>query len=212
MSAGGGDSEDPERDMLRRYEQMVQTQVDTLNGIDDKAAYTARLIALLIGIFFTGTSILITADQLALSTETGSALLTAALALIALVVSMTYAIFTYLSSRFEYGPSPAAGLTLAEKDIPADRYKTMMLRTYSEILTANYAVVLSNIERFEVSLAGLMVGILFLSATGVLLVLPGGLVVDGFVVLVSAAVSYRVAKYILEQEYIALDRQPVAND
>lgn len=32
---------DPEEDLLRRYEKMVQTQISTLNEIDDKAAYVA---------------------------------------------------------------------------------------------------------------------------------------------------------------------------
>jgi hypothetical protein len=41
---------DPKTDLLRRYEQMIQTQISTLNEIDDRAIRVSRLITLLIGI------------------------------------------------------------------------------------------------------------------------------------------------------------------
>ena len=192
--------------MLRRYESMVRIQVETLDGIDDKAAYTARLVALLVGVVLTGVSIVISSDILALSTETGAAFLTIALAVVAFTTSMIFAIFTYLSSRFEYGPSPDAGRTLAKKNISEDRYKEMMLRTYADVLESNYSVVVDNNERFETSLTALLVGILFLFATGVLLALPGGVLADALILLVFAGLSIRISLFILDQEYITLDR------
>lgn len=50
---------DVEFDLLKRYEQMINTQINTLNGIDDKAASIARLVTILVGLLLSGASLIV---------------------------------------------------------------------------------------------------------------------------------------------------------
>lgn len=43
-------------DALDRYERMIDVQIQTLNGIDNKAEYLTRYLAILIALLFTGAS------------------------------------------------------------------------------------------------------------------------------------------------------------
>lgn len=113
---------DPEEDLLARYETMVQTQVETLDGIDDKAAYTARLVGILAGFVISGVSIVVGTHGSEVSVETGAVFLMLALSVICLFVSLAYAFITYLSGRFEYGPGATLGTFMADYQVDVQNF------------------------------------------------------------------------------------------
>lgn len=198
---------DPEEDLLRRYEQMVQTQVGTLNGIDDKAAYVAKLVGIVLGLLVSIVSLVVGTETIEISLDTGFTLLMVALAISAFFISMAYAIITYLSSKFQYGPTSDLGEVMADYHVHEQDYRDMMLRGYSGAIKANRRVVINNSKRFERCLTSLLLGILFFFSAGVLLVLPGGLYIDAFLSLVILGIAFYLARYILKEEYLTLERK-----
>ena len=162
---------DPEEDLLRRYEQMIQTQVSTLEGIDDKAAYVARLVGVLAGLVVSGSSVAVGTETVTLSRETGLVFVMLGAAVVAFLISLVFAIITYLSSKFEYGPSAEMGEFMANYRVREQQYKDVLLRGYSDAIKQNRRVVVANARRFERCLAAFLAGLLFLFAAGVVLVL-----------------------------------------
>lgn len=198
---------DPELDLLERYEAMVETQVETLNGIDDKAAYIARLVGILAGLVTSAASILVGTQGVQFTTQTRAVFLMLALAVVSFFVSLIYAIITYLSSRFEYGPKATLGEFMADYQIGVQTYKEMMLRGYSEAIQANRQVVVTNAKRFERCLASFLNGVLFLFGSGALIVLPPSWLVDSVVVIGFSISSLIITRYILAEEYLTLERE-----
>lgn len=201
------DEFDPELDLLQRYEQMVQTQVETLNGIDDKAAYVARLVSVLTGLVLSAVSIIVSTGNIELTIETSAVFLLLGAAVSAFFVSLVYAIITYLSSKFKYGPTSGLGEFMADYRVEDQNYKDMMLRGYSEAIRANRRVVVTNSKRFEKCLASLLAGVLFLFGAGITIVLPEHALLEGIVVIVFVLVAGLLVRYIVREEYLTLERQ-----
>lgn len=206
------DDFDSEIDLLHRYEQMIQTQVETLNGIDDKAAYAARLVGILAGLVLTTVSLIATTEGFSIGVSNGGALVLAALAIIALFVSLVYAIITYLSSKFEYGPSAGIGDYMSQAQVPEQEYKDVLLRGYSKAIRANRRVVVTNARRFERCLASFASGLLFFFGVGVVLVLPDESWIDIVVVFSFVTIVLVFSRYIIREEYLTLDRQLPTDD
>lgn len=131
------DEFDVEIDLLQRYEQMVQTQIDTLNGIDDKAASVARLVTILVGLLLSAASILVGRTQPPVAYNRRLLFLFLGVAVLALVVSLTFAIITYLSSRFEYGPKTDIGDYLVDHKVEKQQYIDVLLTGYGETIRNN---------------------------------------------------------------------------
>ena len=219
-SSGGGDESshpspsefDTEEDLLRRYESMVQTQISTLNGIDDKAAYIARLVGVLAGLVLSAASIAVGTDQITLSTQNTPVFVTLAAAVGAFLVSFIYAIITYLSSKFEYGPTAGMGEYMAGYKVDEQQYKDVLLRGYSDAIRKNRDVVVTNAQRFEKCLASFLAGLLFLSAAGVVLVLEESICVEIAVIIAFTAVIVKAVLYITREEYLTLDRRSMGDE
>lgn len=205
MSGKGGDDFDPERDLLRRYEDMIETQIETINGIDDKAAYTARLIGILGGLILTAISFAVTSDSVEVSEATAAAIFLSGLGILTLFMSLIFAIMTYLSSKFVYGPPTGLGRYLADYKVDPQEYRNAMLRGYSKGIDANREVVDDNSRRFKRSLASLMSALILLFGSGSLFVLPSILVLDVAIVILIIAVAAIVGRYILREDYLTLE-------
>lgn len=200
------DDIDQEIDLLQRYESILQTQVETINGIDDKAIQTARLIGVLGGLVMTGTSLAVSTGVLEVSTETAIGIIALGAGSVALFVSLVFAIITYLSTRFEYGPTSQLGYEMAQYQIKEQDYRDMMLRGYSTAIQKNRKVVDANSDRFKHCLASLSVAIIFLFAAGPALLSPlysVDLVICGLAIVLAAVVGY----YILQEHYITIERE-----
>jgi hypothetical protein len=201
------DDFDPELDLLERYERMTRTQIETLNGIDDKAARIARLVALLAGLILTSVSVVARTEGFRVDLTGGASLLFAGFAVSSLFVSLVYAIITYLSSEFEYGPTADIGRYMSKYRVPDQEYKDVLLRGYSSAIEDNRRVVVANARRFQRCLASFASGLLFFFGVGVLLVAPNDLYVQIPISLVFLGLVFALAHYILREEYLTLDRQ-----
>lgn len=197
---------DPELDLLRRYEAMVQTQVETLNGIDDKASSVARLVGVLSGLLLSAVSISVGVEGVSLTSETGTAFVALGVAILAFFVSLLFAIITYLSSKFTYGPTADLGDYMAGYRVDSGTYREMLLRGYSEAIRDNRRVVVNNARRFERCLASLLVGVLYLFAAGTVLVSTWNFAVEAGLFLGFSVLAVRLAAYILREEYLTLER------
>ena len=151
------DQFDPELDLLNRYDQMIATQIEIINGIDDKAAFTGRLIGLLGGLILTAISVVAGTDTIESSVPTAASLVLLAIGVLALFVSLVLAIITYLSSKFAYGPTAGLGKFMAEHQVDPQQYRDALLDGYSEAIVDNRRVVQRNARRFKYCLTALLV-------------------------------------------------------
>lgn len=203
---------DPELDLLRRYEKVIETQVNTLNGIDDKAAFVARLVGILASLLVTVASYVVSTGGIEFSNRFIIVFLIFGLSISAFFLCVTFSIITYLSSRFEYGPSRKFGPFLANYKVREQQYKDVLLRGYSKAIENNKKVVLVNARRFQRSLAFFLVGLIFLFGGGLLVILNGPMYVDvaGLVILILT--TKRAYVYIVEEEFLTLDREELLDD
>lgn len=200
---------DPELDLIDRYDEMVQTQVSTLESLDDKAAKTLRIIALLLGILFSGLSLLVAAPPggNSIPDPTPLHIAVTGIGIICLFVSITFASVTFLSSVFRYGPSVALGSVMSKNEVERQDYIDRLLSGYSEAVGENRRVVKANAKRFRRSLTSLLCG-LVLVAEGVTLTafqLTGGDTV--LIVFLTVLGLFALIDYLERKEYLTLDRK-----
>lgn len=197
---------DPETDAIDRFERMVETQIDTLEGIDDKAAHVTRFVALLLGVVFTGLSLVPRLGSGA--AEIGAvAVVTIAVGVGGFLGSLGFAVVTFLSSAFEYGPDESICDYMAEYHVPANRYKSVLLQSYSGAVRRNRMVVRTNARRFRNSLTSLLVGAVAFALGGAFLVLDVEPVVAVAVLLATVLATGRLFTFVLAEEYLTLDYQ-----
>lgn len=183
---------------------MVDIQVQTLNEIDEKAAKTARLIAVLLGLTLTGASLVPQLTPLSFDTSSGVLVASLGIGLGSLLLSLGFAVVTYLSSRFLYGPTEYLGWFLSEYSVPRPAYRHQLLGGYHTAIQANKYVVRVNSRRFRNSLTALLVGLLYLSLGTVHAVLDPQPVVAYASLAASTAAAVLVAVYLVREEYLAI--------
>jgi hypothetical protein len=206
MSGAEQEQFDPEVDLLQRYEQMIQTQIETLNEIDNRALKLSRLIGALVAIGVSAAS-LIASRGVSIQTNSLLLLLYSAVGLVSMLVSLVFAAITYLSSAFEYGPSHELGTAMSKNNILKQDYKNKLLSGYSRAIKNNKQVVITNARRFQRSLAWFLVGTIFIATGVVVLIGTPSLIVSvaaGVVTPSSAGVLYH---YVTEEEYLTIERQ-----
>jgi len=199
------DQFDPELDLLNRYEQMIATQIEIINGIDDKAAFTGRLIGLLGGLILTAISVVAGTDTIESSGPTAALLALLAIGVLALFVSLVLAIITYLSSKFAYGPTAGLGKFMAEHQVDPQQYRDALLDGYSEAIVDNRRVVQRNARRFKYCLTALLVAVLYLFSAGTLSVISAGREMDTVVGLFVTVVAVVLSWYVLTEGYLTLE-------
>ena len=197
---------DPERDLLERYDEMVLIQIETIDGIDEKAASVSRLVGLLGGLVLTAVSVAATVELVALSETTAVAFSMLGAGIVALFVSLVFAIITYLSSKFRYGPTADLGEFVADHPVDRHEYREFLLRTYSSALRENKRVVDTNATRFKWCLASLLAGLIFLFAAGILFVIPTTFKYEIIFLLIITGKTVVLTTYIAREEYLTLDR------
>lgn len=196
---------DPKTDLLRQYEQMVQTQIATLNEIDDRALRVSRLITLLVGI---GVSLASLAVGSGLSVPSGTlSFVWATLASLAFLSSLLQAAVTYLSSSFEYGPSSRLGEIISEGRVLESEYKQFLLKGYSSAIRKNHEVVVRNARRFQRSLGLLFVGVVFTTTAGVVVVFDSNPAVTAISIVFVPVISYSAYWYVTQEKYLTIERK-----
>lgn len=194
---------DPEEDLLDRYDRMVQTQIELLNGIDEKAATTMRLVTIITGLLLAGTAVIAELDRAALLTASTVGLAWVTVGLGFLLLSLSLALFTYVSSHVLHGPREQLGEILAGHTVSEDDYRTHLLRGYSRALKYNGRIVRQNSRRFGYCLQGLLYGMFSVSVGLILLftTLPG--ILEGLVSLVMVSVGGYAGWRVADENYLA---------
>lgn len=198
---------DPPADLLDRYDDMVATQVETINEIDEKAATTMRVIAILLGVILSGLTILVNARIITEILQSPLALAWFITGLFFLLFALGWAIYTYLSSRFLYGPGINWGPVLAEDRVPPENYADTLLIGYSQALDTNREVVDVNSRRFRNSLIALLHGMTATSTAFGLFLLP---VPQGWALTLSfgiALAGFWVTTYLIGEEHLVVERE-----
>jgi hypothetical protein len=198
---------DAEVDAIDRCERMVEKQVRTIESIGDEAAAVARLVGLLFGLVLTGLSVATNADGIGLGTVSVPLLLLAALGSGGLFLSVLFAVFTYLSSAFDTGPSRQLGTALVSHDVADSEYKAVVLWSYQDALASNQQVIAVNAQRFQLALVSLLCGLLYVSMAVVQFLSGVGSRVAYVLVACVTTLAAVVARHIIRGEYLTLERE-----
>lgn len=194
-------------DASDRLERVIERQLSTIDGIDDKAAHVTRLIGILIGLVFGVLSLAINVDPGSLPRADLPVKLAFILGMTGLLAAMGAAIITYLSSKFRSGLHFDVGYFLSEPDAETtfDSHLRRVLGTYAEIIEANELVITANSSRFRLTLLLLLVGVLFLSVTGAMYLSQLNGWISWTMLLVAIGLGIVATWYFLTGRYLTLD-------
>lgn len=201
------DEDDPYIDAANRLERTLDTQIQAIRDIDSRAGYITRLIAILLGVVVSAGSIAATlaVDNGSVPTFSPVTSLMTVIAAVALLGTMMSAIITYLNSH------PVAGLEYRTAELlsnPAyetdmDTHVRRVLGVYAHALRVNAEVIHANSVRFRRVLTLLLVGLIYGTATALLLLLgSGSLVLEGLAFLVVTGLTTVFVWYISTGRYL----------
>lgn len=193
-------------DSLDRYERTIDAQLDLITAIDEKAANVVRYTTLLVGAIFTALSVVSRSSVLSLHEIRVLPRLTFYVGVVALVVAISVAIVTYVSSVREYGPDPSYGYAVAEGLVETPQYEDVLLTGYADAVRDNGTVIDTNARRFRWALIALLVGIVYSVLSGVLVTLEQTISVKVSLIAVTTMGVASVAYRIYEEGFLVLQR------
>lgn len=198
-------------DAVNRLERVIDTQIDTVDDLDQKAAYVTRFVGVVLGLVLTAVSLAFRLGDGALTTSV-PAILAVAAGVVGLVAAIAGAIVTYLSSKVVVGLHPRAAKTIADGEYGYGEYNALLLRSYADAVERNRQVLAANARRFRSTLVALLAGITYLSIAVLLFVLaPTG--VWGWGVLLAGTLALAiVAWYLLTGRYLRLEVDDSSNE
>lgn len=176
-------------DSLSRYERILDVQINLLGDVDSKAEHLTRFAGLLIGVLLTGLSVIGKLDNVGLSIFSTEAQVFFIIGIGSLLISLFFAIFTYLNSSFMYGPSAKTGRYIANTDVDEDEYTSLILGAYADAIEKNHPVLEENFRRFRNALLGLVESLVFFSGTIVLIVANGNQNIEYAAIIVIVCVA-----------------------
>jgi len=192
------------RDSADRLERALDVQDRIISDIDDKAEHVTRLLGIVLGLVFSVLSVIARTDLVDARNPLWTTRSAFALGIGALLLSMTAAIITYLSSKYKIGLGPAVGDLFSSPGFQSTEAEHLQLvnGAYGHDLRVNHEVIEVNSRRFRWTLFLLLVGIIYLSVAGTIYV--GGLEDPMAVGLLSTTTLTAVvlAWYILRGKYL----------
>lgn len=196
-------------DATNRLERAMDTQIQILEGIDNKAEHVTRLVALLIGIIFSVISLVTQFSQTPFSPPRATILFAFGIGVGSLLVSMGTAIITYLSSQYKIGLHGDVGEILSDESYATDMPEHIrnVLGTYSFVIGQNRRVIQSNVFWFRITLVFLLYGVLFVSISGFLYVGDISYPTALYLVTGGLILSLVVGWYILTARFLPLQDQ-----
>lgn len=190
---------------------MLDIQVSTLDGIDDKAARLISFVGVLLGVIATAARIVPRMANGGSNFIDGGSIAGAIALLIGvfgLLLSLVYATIAYLSTEFDYGLDANIADALAREDeVREQTYRTVVLRAYADSIRENKPVIDTNARRFRYALAAL-VGALFalmFSVAYYLVPLPD--TVELLLLFFGAIVVGSLCLYIRDEAYLSTDEE-----
>ncbi len=203
----GTADQSPQIDLLDRYEQMVQTQVETVNEIDDKAATTMRVVAVLLGILLSLLTFVTGDYSIEMSMTTVLPVIWVASGVATLLLSLALCLYTYLSSRMLFGPKAVFGDVLAENRVSWADYESKLLKGYATAITTNREVIRTNSRRFRNTLLTLVYGLVGVSVGLGLFIIDLPIYVDALVSVGVVLATGVFTVYILEERYMVIPHE-----
>lgn len=208
-------------DAANRLERHLDEQLTSIQRIDDKAEHITRLLGVLLGLVFTALSVV---SQFSPQTATGSqpvvslqsvtvpTELAFLLGVVFLLVSLFGSVITYLSSVVRRGLHPNVGHLLSRDDYETntDEHVRRVLGTYGYNIQENHEVVMTNARRLRMTLLFLLLGMSYLSASGIMFldVLPAGN--RWHLLIVTSLLAVALAWYVLTGKFLTLN--PLTSD
>ncbi|TKX73114.1 hypothetical protein EXE46_14780 [Halorubrum sp. GN11_10-6_MGM] len=187
---------------------MVETQIDTVNEIDDKAATTMRVLALIVGallsifIFFGGEQ-----SSIAFSSTTLIPILWVGIGIVGLLASFAFCIHTYLSSRMLFGPKAVLGEVLSSHRVGSEDYQNVLLRGFATAIDTNKEVIRVNSRRFKRALLAFWIGVVGLGSGFGFLVFELAMSVDVLLSVPVVVVIGYYANYIIREKYMIVPHE-----
>ena len=191
-------------DAVDRLERVIDTQIDTVDDFDQKAAYVTRFVGVVLGLVLTAVSL---ASRFGGGDPATQLPAVAAVAggVVGLVAAVAGAIVTYLSSRVVVGLHPHAARAIAGGEYGDDEYNTLLLRAYADAVERNRRVLRTNAGRFRRTLVALLVGIAYLAMAALLFVLAPSGGWEWAILIVGTVAIGVVAWYLLTGRYLRLE-------
>jgi hypothetical protein len=211
-------------DAANRLERHLDEQLTSIQRIDDKAEHITRLLGVLLGLVFTALSVVsqfspqpvtegsnpvVPLHSVTVPTE--SAFL---MGVVFLLISLFGSVITYLSSVVRRGLHPNVGHLLSRDDYETttEEHVRRVLGTYGYNIEENHEVVMTNARRLRVTLLFLMLGISYLSASGIMFldILPVG---NRWQLLaVTSVLAVLLAWYVLTGKFLTLNPLTSTNE
>lgn len=195
-------------DAANRLETSMDRQLSIINGIDDKAEHVTRLVAILLGLIFTIVSLAFRTGQITATTYSTPLTLSFMLGIFFLLLTMAFAIITYLSSTYRIGLHPNVGTYLSNSTITISysQHIQRVLGSYGTMIQQNRAVIETNSNRFRLTLTFLLTGTIYLSTTGTIYVGSFGFGWQLMSLLIGTLFAMVAGWYILTGQYLILER------
>lgn len=193
---------DPEEDLLDRYDRMVQTQLEILNGIDEKAATTMRLVSILLGLLLAGAAVVVDLNSAVSRTRNPVAGLWIGIGMLWFLVSLTIALLTYVSSRVLHGPREELGEILTEYTVTETDYSTHLLLGYTRAIRYNRAIIRRNSRWFRHSLQALLFAMLSVSIGVVFVLVSVPLVIAALLSGLVISIAAYVGLVVFDETYL----------
>jgi hypothetical protein len=202
-------SPNPYLDAANRLERVIDIQIETLNGIDDKAEHVTRLIGTVLTLALAVLTLIARFNgEEGIEPIPITVSLPFAAGVILLLAAMAAAILTYVKSRFQIGiGAKSAQVLLGRKRIESDRHLTGLIAIYSTIIPYNKRVVEANATRFVWSLYLLLVGIINLAVAALIFVVPLSWPWSSIILIIDVVVSVALAAYTKRKKYLAVEPQ-----
>lgn len=200
-------------DTADRLERSIDTQVATIDGIDNKAEHVTRLVGIVISLVFSVIALVPNVDAISLQSTSLPVEVAFLLGILFLLTAMAGAIITYLSSKFRVGLHYNVGYYLSETEEPVDRHKHLrrVLGSYGRVLEENKKVIEINSKRFRRTLTALLLGVLFLATTGLLYLGQVDETQSWVGLGIALAIGAVAVWYILTGRYLTLEDIDAAN-
>lgn len=201
-------------DAADRLERAMDTQVQIIEGIDTKAEHVTRLIALLLGILFSVISLVTQLRETPFASPPPPILAAFGIGVGSLLVSMGTGVITYLSSQYKIGLNDDVGEFLSDASVSTglNEHLRNVLGTYAFVIRQNRQVIETNVVWFRLSLLFLLVGVLFVSLSGLLFVGGFGDSTARTAVIAASLLSFVVGYYILSASFLPFQDENNANE
>lgn len=186
----------PEVDALDRFERVIDTQIETLYEIDDKAAHVTQLVSVLLGVVLTGFTLAWRIEGVHIESVPLLSKAAFSIGVLLLIAALVTGIVSYLNSRYRYGIHRMVPLMIRRYQTTTTDYVELIQGSYTTAIDHNKQVIKVNVGQFEWSLAFLLLGVLYLAIGSVILVAPFGSTGRVLVFLGGVSATIIVVRYV----------------